>query len=187
MKSEQQESVYDLSLVEARDKVLKAARDASAMADAIPGELGKWARLWRWVAGWWRAPRSRIGLALVLSACLLGSGCATSGPRVVGAVGGAFAGVVIAHNYLVAEQEAYEREEVEAGRTPLRPSNGQIIAQNWYIYLGSGAAGGATGYVIADWAIDSAEDGDTVNNSTTINNPPPDPIAEDPQGQAGEE
>jgi hypothetical protein len=104
MKSEQQKSEYDLSVVEARDNILKAAREAGALADAIPGELGKFARLWRWVSGWWRAPRSRIGLALV-AAAVLSQGCATSGPTMAGAGVGALAGFVACHNYMVAESE----------------------------------------------------------------------------------
>ena len=170
MKKEQQDSVYDLSLVEARDKVLKAARDASAMADAIPGELGKWARLWHWVAGWWRAPRSRIGLALAVCACLLAQGCATAAW----------------HNYQVAEAERSEREQIEAGLIPLVKTNGDIIRDNWAGYVGGAVLDGVLAYCVYKYVERDDED-TTVNNSTTINNPPPDPIAEEPQGQTGEE
>lgn len=137
---------------------------------------------------WWNKPSSRIGLVgPLLAGCLLCQGCATSAPRVVGALGGAAAGFVICHNYLVAEQTQYEHDEVAAGRLPLSPSNGEMIWQNKWLYLGSVGAGGLTGWMIADWASDDADGGDVVNN-TTVNNDnrtlPAEPSAVDPTGTA---
>lgn len=139
---------------------------------------------------WWNKPRSRIGLVgPLLAGCLLCQGCATSAPRVVGALGGAAAGFVICHNYLVAEQVQYEHDEVAAGRLPLSPSNGEMIWQNKWLYLGSVGAGGLTGWMVADWASDDADNGDTINNTTNNDNRtlPPEPVAEEPQGTASEE
>ena len=91
------------------------------------------------------------------------------------------------HNYLVAESEREEKEMVAEGLVPLRKSNWDLIRENAWLYLGSIGAGGATGWIVTDWAIESASDGDTHNN-TTVNNDnrtlPPEPVGVEPTGTA---
>lgn len=137
---------------------------------------------------WLASPASRITLkALVMSTCILASGCATNGPRALGIVGGAVTGFTLYHNYKVAESERWEKEEVAAGRTPLRQSNMDLIREDPVGYSLAAFGGAAVGGGAVEWAAERAEGDDVVNNSTTINNPPPDPVGVEPVGVAGAE
>ena len=75
------------------------------------------------------------------------------------------------HNYQVAEAEAFERAEIEAGRIPLVKTNGQIVGENLWGYAAAVAIDAATVYAVYRFVND--DDGDTVNNTTVNHNYPP--------------
>lgn len=153
--------------------------DSLSQLAPVPNEtaLGWFARIRARIAAWWRKPRSRIGLLIVGVACLA-QGCRTS---TLGPIVGAVAGVTIYHNYLVAEAEAWEREEVEAGRTPLRVSNGDLVKSHAWGYALSGAAGGVAGHLLSRG--DDDKDENTTYNVTN-NTYPPDPAEAEPEAAA---
>jgi hypothetical protein len=182
---------YDLTDAEKMDKA-KAAK--LRVSDLLPAEgearpfwvVRALSAAWRWL----KSPARRIKLgAMAVAGCLLCQGCATSGPRVAGAALGCIGGGIAVHNYLVAESERAEKEMVAEGLVPLRQSNWDLIRENAWLYLGGIGAGGATGWIVTDWAIDSADGGDVVNNTTNNDNRtlPTEPVGVEPQGNAGEE
>jgi len=140
------------------------------------------------VLAWFRKPRSRIGWLLpVALAGLLASGCSTSGPKVLGTIGGGVAGFVVYHNYRVAESERAEKEMEREGIIPLRQSNADLIRSDPVGYALATLGGSAFGYGATAWAEDRAKGGDTV---TTIHNDnrvtPPEPAPVDGGGNGGE-
>lgn len=129
-------------------------------------KLGWGARILKLLTGWWRKPRSRVGFLLVATAILM-QGCATAAW----------------HNYQVAEAEASERAQLEAGLIPLVKTNGDIVRDNWAGYVGGALLDGAALYFAYKYI---QRDTDQVVNNNTTNNDnrtlPPEPIYEEPQG-----
>jgi hypothetical protein len=88
---------------------------------------------------WWNRPRERISLnplrwfaGLLVAGCILCQGCATSAW----------------HNYQVAEAEASERAQLEAGLIPLVKTNGDIVRENWFGYVVGVALDAGAAYCI---------------------------------------
>jgi hypothetical protein len=175
------ENGYSIADAERGDRI-KAARAAGAVSqdrvtDLLP-VAGEDRPMWLMrvigsLPAWWRKPRSRVGFVLALAG-MLAQGCATSGPTVAGAAVGGLAGFVACHNYMVAESERFEKDEVAAGRIPLTKTNGDLMRDNWLVYAGSIGGGAAVGWGVARWAEDRAEGDDVdIHNETTINEAPP--------------
>jgi hypothetical protein len=175
---------YDIGEAERRDKARalaeaesKAAAEADRITELLPrlGEprVGWFARVFGRVGGWLKKPRSRIGWALAVSAGLLCQGCSTSGPKMLGGIGGAAAGFVMYHNYKVAQSEAWEKDEVAAGRLPLSLTNEALIRSDPFGYGLATFGGGVFGWGVAAWAEDRAEGDTVVEGDTIINEAPP--------------
>ena len=162
-----EQTKYDISEAEARDRAARENLDSIGSLFPAPNEdRPTWiGRVFRAVAAWWRKPRSRIGLLLLCVAALC-QGCATAAW----------------HNYNVAEAEAFERAELEAGRIPLVKTNGQIVQENLWGYVGAVALDGLMGYAVYK-LVKPDDDGDTVNNTTVNHNYPPEPEAEPEAGE----
>ena len=120
------------------------------------------ARVGLWLIAWFRKPRSRLGL--VLAACVLVQGCATSAW----------------HNYQVLEAERSEQAQLDAGRIPLVKTNGDLIRENWAGYVAGLILDAGSMLLLhkayRDWRDD---EGNIVVSPNVENNYYPVPIADD--------
>lgn len=102
---------------------------------------------------WRRKPRSRVGWIVALACGLaLATPARAETPDLVAALVGGGLGMTAWHNYCVADAEAYERAQIEAGLIPMVKTNGGVFLGNWKGYFISAIVAGGASYIVARWA-----------------------------------
>jgi hypothetical protein len=134
-----------------------------------------WAvRLLGGLFNWWGRKRSRIEWnpakwfgVLLVSACLLAQGCATSAW----------------HNYQVSEAERSERDQLDAGLIPLVKTNGDLVRENWFGYVVGLAIDAGAAYCVYRYV--EREDRRAGDVYHTEINYPPETVTDDSGSEGG--